>query len=96
MAEDTAASARMKTKWIIFDGTSEYIFDDVSPVGAMRGRSRTESRFTSMFPCNRVTQHVKLETNMVINAVGGAGQEIPQPDGFPLHCTSTNVIQKNQ
>jgi hypothetical protein len=43
--------------WIVSDGKSKFVFNDVSPIGTMRGRSRTDSRFTSMFPCNRVTQH---------------------------------------
>jgi hypothetical protein len=87
----TCSGVMLDASWIVSDGKSQYVFNDVSPIGTMRGRSRTESRFTSMFPCNRVTQHVELETNMVIYAVGGVGQEIPQPLGFPIHCTSTNA-----
>jgi hypothetical protein len=85
----------LDASWIVSDGKSQFVFDDVSPIGTMRGKSRTESRFTSMFPCNRVTQHVELETNLAIHAVGGFGQEIPQPPDFPIRCTSTNVVQKN-
>ena len=92
---DTGVYVKAEISWIISDGKSQFLFDNVSPIGAMRGASRTESRFTSMFPCNRVTQHVELETNMVIYAVGGVGCEIPQPPGFPIYCTSTNAVQKN-
>ncbi|HEY1717547.1 MAG TPA: hypothetical protein VGH42_04535 [Verrucomicrobiae bacterium] len=80
----------MDTSWVVSDGKSKFVFNDVSPIGTMRGKSRTESRFTSMFPCNRITQHVEVETNMAIYAVGGVGQEIPQPPGFAIQCTSTN------
>jgi hypothetical protein len=81
----------LHASWIVSDGKSQFVFNDVSPIGTMLGKSRTESRFTSMFPCNRVTQHVELETNMAIYAVGGVGQKISQPPGFPIRCTSTNT-----
>ena len=80
--------------WIVSDGQSRFCYNELSPIGAMRGPSRTESRFTSLFPCNRITQHVAIESNMAIYAVSSSGRKIPQPAGFPIYCTKTNTTQE--
>ena len=55
--------------WIVTDGQSRFTFADVSPIAAMPDAFISCSRFTSDFPCRRVTQHVRLASDMTIHAV---------------------------
>ena len=78
--------------WIISDGHSHFVFEDVSPIARLKWPAAIRSRFTKIFPCSCVTRHVSLDTNMLINAVGSTGQRISQPAGFPIHFTNSQLV----
>jgi hypothetical protein len=73
--------------WIIFDGQTRYVFSDLSAIAKLPDDFVSSSRFTSDFPCLRVTRHVGLSSNMTICAGGHIRPAVPQPPGFPIHFT---------
>src|SRR5262249_14343238 len=73
--------------WIIADGQSHFRFADVSPIATMPKQFISSSRFTSDFPCNRITQHVRIASDMTIHAVRVIGYTESQPAQFPIHYT---------
>ncbi len=73
--------------WIVSDGQMRYTFADVSPVATMPSPFVSSSRFTRGFPCKRVTQHVRLSSDMTIHAVRVIGYTDSEPAPFPIHYT---------
>jgi hypothetical protein len=74
--------------WLVSDGQSRFTFADVSPIATMPKRFVSSSRFTSAFPCKRVTQHVRIAQDMTIYAVRVIGYTESQPAQFPIHYTT--------
>jgi hypothetical protein len=73
--------------WVIADGQSRFTFADVSPIAAMPDAFISSSRFTSMFPCRRVTQHVRVASDLSIHAVRVIGYTDKEPAPFPIRYT---------
>lgn len=74
--------------WVISDGQSRFTFADLSPIATMPKQFVSSSRFTSNFPCKRVTQHVRIARDMTIHAVRVIGYTELQPAQFPIHYTT--------
>ncbi len=73
--------------WVVTDGQARFTFGDVSPIASMPEAFISGSRFTSDFPCRRVTQHVRLASDMTIHAVRVIGYTDKEPPLFPIHYT---------
>jgi len=84
------------TSWIVFDGQTRYEFSDLSAIAKLPDDFVSSSRFTSDFPCLRVTRHVGLSSNMLIYAGGHIRPAIPQPPGFPIHFTKEQKPDDSQ
>jgi hypothetical protein len=78
---------RSPDSWIVTDGQLRFTFADVSPIAAMPDAFISRSRFTSDFPCRRVTQHVRLDSDMTIHAVRVLGYTDREPPEFPIRYT---------
>ena len=74
--------------WSITDGQARFTFADVSPIATMPDQFVSRSRFTSDFPCKRVTRHVRIAPDMTIQAVRVIGYTESQPAQFPIHYTT--------
>jgi len=78
--------------WIISDGQSRFIFSDVSPIATLPSPFVSRSRFTRDFPCNRVTRHVRITSNMTIHAARVIGYTKLEPAPFPISYTTKETI----
>jgi hypothetical protein len=74
--------------WVVTDGQAVFTFADVSPIAAMPDAFISRSRFTSDFPCRRVTQHVRIASDMTIHAVRVIGYTKIEPVSFPIRCAN--------
>lgn len=79
----------MPDSWLVSSGTNCFIFSDVSAIASMPRRFISSSRFTRDFPCNRVTQHVRIAPDMTIHAARVIGYTESEPPQFPIYH-STN------
>ncbi|MBW8864835.1 MAG: hypothetical protein JF609_07920 [Verrucomicrobia bacterium] len=73
---------------VVSNWQSQFIYADVSAIGSLPETFTTSSRFTSDFPCLRITRYIKLSDGMLIYAGGYAAgyknDDVPQPTGFPI------------
>ena len=74
--------------WIVSDGQSRFTFADVSPIATMPSPFTSSSRFTRNFPCNRITKHVRIASDMTIHAVRVVGYTDSEPATFPIRYTA--------
>jgi hypothetical protein len=79
--------------WIVRDEHARFTFEDVSPIASMPGAFVSSSRFTSIFPCKRVTRHVALTGDMTIQAERVVGYTKSQPEPFPIHYTNREDVK---
>jgi hypothetical protein len=77
--------AQRRQQWEVFDGQRHLFFTDLEPIAALPDDFVSSSRFTSDFPCERVTRHVRFMDDGVIEAVRVVGSTHSQPAGFPIH-----------
>lgn len=78
--------------WIISDGQLRFAFSDISPIATLPDPFVSQSRFTRDFPCNRVTRHVRIASNMTIHAVRVIGYTKSEPAPFPISYTTKESI----
>jgi|ERR1019366_4642400 hypothetical protein len=78
---------QLPESWIISDGQSRFIFADVSPIATMPSRFVSSSRFTRIFPCKQITQHIRVAPDMTIHAVRVIGYTESEPSPFPICYT---------
>lgn len=74
--------------WVISEGQARFTFADVTPIATMPKQFVSRSRFSSNFPCQRITQHVRIAPDMSIHAVRVVGYTESQPAQFPIHSTT--------
>ena len=82
-----AESGKSPDSWVISDGRSKFNYTNVSPIASMPRAFVSRSRFTSDFPCNRITYHVAITPDMAIHAVRVIGYTESEPSPFPIHYT---------
>ncbi|HSY18563.1 MAG TPA: hypothetical protein VK815_09530 [Candidatus Acidoferrales bacterium] len=82
---------------VVSNEQSLFTFADASAIGRLPDAFMTRSRFTSDFPCLRITRYIKITDSMAIYAggyaAGFASDTVSQPPGFPIRFSEEKKLK---
>lgn len=92
LIDDFVAGGRPIT-WIVSDSEVRYIFSDVSAIYHLRSQYVSSSRFTSDFPCKRITRWVAFVPRNELWAARRGDPDDKQPVPFPLSYSKKESVK---